>query len=331
MYLSVIIPTRNRAKYLYKALESITKQNFPKEEFEVIVVDNGSTDNTKEVVNSFQNKLKNLKYFYEKTPGLHVGRHKGLKESTADILVYADDDIEAFPTWLEGINESFEDPSVALVGGNNLPNYEVPPPQWVELLWGNTPLGQANGMYSVLDFGNKIHEIYPHFVWGCNFSIRKEVLIRVGGFHPDGMPDEFLRYRGDGESAVSGEILRSGQKTVFNPKASVYHLVPAKRMTFDYIFKRGYIQGISDSYSSIRQKHKVDPRRTIRTSILRQIHHLRMQVNGLISTGMRPHDQFRLGWFKGYLYHQHEVSNDERLLEWVVRENYFGENGEIPI
>lgn len=305
-------------------------QTYPSNDFEIIVVDNGSTDGTKNIIESYKKILPHLIYAYEPNPGLHIGRHTGLEISLGNILVYADDDIEAFPTWLEGIAESFEDTSVALVGGNNLPNYEVPPPPWVELLWGDTPLGRANGMYSVLDFGNKIHEIYPHFVWGCNFSIRKEVLLKVGGFHPDGMPDELLRYRGDGESAVSGEILKTGKKTVFNPKASVYHFVPAKRMTFDYIFKRGYIQGISDSYSSIRQKHKVNPKMTIRTSILSRIHYLRMRVNGLISTSMRPHDQFRLGWFKGYLYHQHEVLNDEKLLEWVLRENYFGESGEIP-
>jgi glycosyltransferase involved in cell wall biosynthesis len=121
--LSVIIPTRNRANYLKNAFESIKNQSLPSNEYEVIVVDNGSTDNTKQIVEEFNSNVQNIRYFFDATPGLHIGRHIGLKESQSDILVYADDDIEAFPTWLEGIWESFQDNNVALVGGKNLPKW----------------------------------------------------------------------------------------------------------------------------------------------------------------------------------------------------------------
>lgn len=330
MRLSVIIPTRNRSPLLEKAIQSLIAQTYSPDDFEVIIVDNGSTDGTKGIFESYKAKLPNLTYIYEPSPGLHVGRHAGLEIARGDILVYADDDIEAFPTWLEGIAESFEDPSVALVGGNNLPRYESPPPPWTELLWNKTPFGRANGMYSILDFGNAIQEISPYYIWGCNFSIRKEVLLEVGGFHPDGMPDDFLRYRGDGESAVSRRVLNSGYDTIFNPKASVYHFVPAKRMTLDYIHKRGYIQGISDSYTSIRQGRKVDSKTAIRMSMSDLIHQFKTRVKGIINTDMRPQDYYRSGWLKGYLYHQHEVLKDGMLLAWILRDNYFGENGEIP-
>jgi len=330
MFLSVIIPTRNRFPLLEQAIRSLMVQTYSPDNFEIIIVDNGSTDRTKDIVESYKKELPHLIYVYEPSPGLHVGRHAGLEIARGDILVYADDDIEAFPTWLEGIAESFEDPSVALVGGNNLPRYETSPPPWVELLWSNTPFGRANGMYSILDFGSTLQEISPYYVWGCNFSIRKEVLLNVGGFHPDGMPDEFLKYRGDGESAVSRGILNAGYKTIFNPKASVYHFVLAKRMTPEYIHKRGYIQGISDSYTSIRQSRKVDPKTAIRMTMSDLIHRFKMRVIGHTNTSMRPHDYYRSGWLKGYHYHQHEVLKDEKLLVWILRDNYFGENGEIP-
>lgn len=329
-YLSIIIPTRNRSLLLEKAVRSLTVQTYSPDDFEVIIIDNGSTDATKDIVESYKSKLPHLIYVYEPSPGLHVGRHAGLEIARGDILVYADDDIEAFPTWLEGIAESFEDPSVALVGGNNLPHYETPPPPWVELLWNETLFGRANGTYSILDFGSAIQEIPPCYVWGCNFSIRKEVVLKVGGFHPDGMPDEFLRYRGDGESAVSREVFDAGYKTIFNPKASVYHFVPAKRMTPDYIHKRGYIQGISDSYTSIRQSRKVDPKTAIRMSVSDLIHRFKMCAKGHISAGMHPYETYRSGWLKGYLYHQHEVLKDEKLLAWILRDNYFSKNGKIP-
>ena len=256
MRLSVVIPTKNRSDLLSENLESLLAQTLPSEEFEVIIVDNGSTDNTKEIISSFKDKIENLKYFYIEKPGLHVGRHKGLKEATSDILVYADDDIVAFPEWLEGIWESFQDERVVLVGGKNLPKWEGEPPYWIYEMWMNiNEYGHALGHLSILDFGDEIIEIDPVYVWGCNFSIRKNVLLEAGGFHPDGFPQEMIMYRGDGETYISEYIRNRGLKALYNPKASVNHFVPRSRMTLDYFCKRSFNQGISNSYSEIRNKH----------------------------------------------------------------------------
>lgn len=317
MLLSIIIPTRNRAKYLVNALESITKQTYSKDEFEILVIDNCSTDNTKEIVQSFQSKSENLDYFFEPTLGLHAGRHRGLRESNADILVYGDDDIEAFPTWLEGIAESFEDPDVVLVGGNNLPKYESSPPAWVDDLWSYTLWGKANIAFSLLDFGERIKEISPYYVWGCNFAIRKSILLEVGGFHPDGMPEELLIYRGDGETAVSDMISGKNYKTLFNPKASVYHRVPNSRMTEEYIFKRGYIQGISNSYTDIRKGRKVASRCSEYKLLYSKL---------ALKIGLKKHGKkniFADGYNKGYYYHQREVRKRKELLDWILKPNYF--------
>ena len=128
IHLSVIIPTRNRSVLLDKTLQSISAQTFSADRFEVIIVDNGSTDETPAIANRYRGTLKNLKYFYEANPGLHVGRHCGLRESQGSILTYADDDIEAFPTWIEGIYESFLQEDVGIVGGKDVPLYEAPSP-----------------------------------------------------------------------------------------------------------------------------------------------------------------------------------------------------------
>jgi glycosyltransferase involved in cell wall biosynthesis len=188
---------------------------------------------------------------------LHIGRHRGLKESKSDILVYADDDIEAFPSWLEGIWESFQDADVVLVGGKNLPVWETEPPYWIYEMWMNiNEYGHSLGYLSILDFGEAIREIPPDYIWGCNFSIRKSILLEAGGFHPDGFPQEMIQYRGDGESAVSEYIRKKGYKTIYNPSASVYHFVSRNRMTLDYFCKRAFNQGISDSFAEIRKKIK---------------------------------------------------------------------------
>jgi glycosyltransferase involved in cell wall biosynthesis len=323
MYLSVIIPTRNRSTQLKKAIESLTLQTYQRENFEIIIVDNGSTDETRNVVESCKQYLPNMSYIYEPKLGLHIGRHAGLAIAKGEILVYGDDDIEAFPTWLEGIAESFQDPNVSLVGGNDLPRFESAPPDWVEQMWQKTPWGKTIGVYSLIDFGNEVKKISPHYVYGCNFSIRKKVLLEVGGFHPDGMPDDLLKYRGDGESAVSDGILLNGYKTLFNPKASVYHWVPKSRMSMEYVYKRGYIQGISNSYADIRKDGKLSRTKGFQYSFKRLINIFNLVIKKLLMKKRSPIDYFYTGYLDGLRYHHRITSNDKEMLDWILKKDYF--------
>ncbi len=304
--LSVIIPTRNRASLLQKTLYSITRQTFPKEVFEVIIVDNGSTDNTQQVVEEFRNKIINLIYIYDNNPGLHVGRHRGLITAKSEILVYADDDIEAFPSWLEAIFETFKNDDVALVGGKVLPNFEVEPPEWIIEMWNKNKIVSY---LSIIDLGDDLNEIDPYYVFGCNFSVKKSILFEAGGFHPDGMPENLIKYRGDGETHVSSFIKKSGYKTIYNPKASVYHFVSKERMTKEYFAKRAFNQGISDSYTDVRNGFK------------RSLFKFRMKI--FIKKYFFRHDVFfEENYLKGYQYHQNEFKNDKKLEEWIKKENY---------
>jgi len=303
--LSVIIPTRNRASLLYNTLESLTRQTYPAASFEVIVVDNGSTDATAEVCHHFKQRILNLKYLSVSSPGLHNGRHAGLKKSIGEILVYADDDIEAMPTWLEGVAESFGDPQTGLVGGKILPKFESQPPEWVTALRRKTDSGWSLGWYSILDFGDIPHEIPHEYIWGCNFSIRKHILQEAGGFHPDSLPQEIIKYRGDGETAVSIAVRKLGYKALYNPKASVHHVVPEKRLTQDYIYQRAYNQGISDSYSSIRASRTFS------------------EVKQYNSPGNTINDIVNRGFVDGFNYHQQLAKSDEKLQAWIFKESYF--------
>ena len=312
MFLSVTIPTRNRAQYLSGVLESLTRQTYPMDRFEVLVVDNGSTDKTQEICSSFADRIPQLRYLFEGTPGLHAARHLGLKEAKSDLLVYGDDDIEAFPTWLEGIADAFGDERVVLVGGKNLPKFQLEPPVWIRRTWEKSRKGGGMLPYlSILDLGDEIKEISPYYVFGCNFSICKSVLLEVGGFHPDAMPPELIRYRGDGETHVSRFIIEQGYKALYHPKASVYHLVPTERTTVDYFCHRAWLQGISDSYTAIRDG---------RCSFLSYLVGLSRTAKMLFSR--KPTSTFFLHYLKGFLYHQREVKGDPALRDWVMKESY---------
>jgi hypothetical protein len=279
----------------------------------------------------------NLRYFFMSEPGLHVGRHKGLFEARTHILVYADDDIIASSTWLEGIVESFQDPAVVLTGGNNRPLFQKEPSWWLEYMWRPNSLGRrCLPDLSILDFGEKIQEIAPNYVWGCNFSIRKNVLLEAGGFHPDGMPREHSHLRGDGESSVSAFIKEKGYKTLFNPKASIHHVIPEERMSVDYFKRRAFNQGISDSYTQIRLQSGVcaapkSPYRYFQDAVTR----LRMMLHmgrvayaaSLKATQILSYpclsQRIQMAYDKGYAFHQEKIRKDPSLLEWVLKSHYY--------
>lgn len=113
--ISVIVVTFNRAKSLQDTLLSLTRQE--RQPDETIVVDNASTDNTKETVLSFRNKL-NIKYVYEKRRGIPYARNTGIENATKDIIAFIDDDSVADRNWLKYLEIPFiKDPHIGVVGG----------------------------------------------------------------------------------------------------------------------------------------------------------------------------------------------------------------------
>lgn len=334
--LTVIIPTLNRAESLKIALNSMVKQTLPQTEFELIVVDNGSTDKTKEIVESFRSKIANLQYWYEQKPGLHAGRHLGLEKSKSNILVYADDDIEAFPGWLAAIKDTLKDKKVHLVGGKNLPKFAVDPPCWLKEIWSKERrYGKAFSYLAISDLGDEVKEIDPYYVWGCNFSIRKSVLLEAEGFHPDGVPPELIKYRGDGEGYVSRFVLAKGYKAIYNPKASIYHLISKEKMTLGYLCQKAYMAGVSESYAETRYRKegcsvKKQANWLKRVGLIENyLKRIPSKLKKFLKKKREKEDESRIveerlgrSYREGFNYHQKEVFRDKKLLEWVKKRNY---------
>jgi hypothetical protein len=258
-------------------------------------------------------------------PGLVAGRHKVLAESEADVLIYLDDDVTLPPGWRERILEPFENPEVHFVGCRYLPDYEHEPPPWMAGLWSESDGFRMLGHLSLLDGGTKSRFYDPCFVWGLCYAVRRETLIKLGGFNPDGYPWELRCFRGDGETAPSMRAKTLGLKAFYQGATHVLHKVPAGRMTPEYFERRSFLQGISDSFTQVRQdwgpqpepaKHWKDWLRPIkrarqRAAILR--HPTTEGVQHLMHVSHRA----------GYLFHQNEVRNDPKLLDWVLRPDYF--------
>lgn len=295
--------------------------------YEVIVVNNASTDNTKNVIEELNhNRSKKLVYIDETRLGLHHARHAGASIAQGDILVFCDDDIVASQGWLDAIFQSFSDEKVGLVTGKISPCYEVEPPCWIEFLWTETRHGRSLGFLSLLDMGDKTKEIPPTYCYGCNFSIRKKILYECRGFNPDGMPQELICFRGDGETALAMAASRH-YKIVYNPQASIKHYIPKSRMTIDYICKRAFNQGVSDSYSHIRKQGKVS-----RFAEMENLLRLSKRVARKLLAGfkndnfmnyIRVHYQLEKFYQQGWRFHQNQARRNRDLLEYILKPSYF--------
>jgi GT2 family glycosyltransferase len=240
--ISAIICTHNRDIYLGAAIDSLLAQNFTAN-FEIVVVDNGSSDRTREVVEQ-RSHHPHIKYIFEPTLGLSVARNTGAKSSSADILAYLDDDAEASPQWLQVLYSAYQNnPKIAIAGGKVTLIWPpgIEPPKWI------SPGLSANlGTY---DLGDK--DLYieqpgstPR---GLNYSIRRSFLEEIGGFDPQlGRVGKNLL--SNEELQMTEFALQRGWQVAYLPQALVAHNVAPERLKPSWFLNRGWWQGISECY-----------------------------------------------------------------------------------
>lgn len=324
MIASIIIPTYNRYFFLRDLIHSLDLQVYDKNDFEIIIVDNGSTDDTRSCKSIFEHQYPqlNIKYLLEPTPGLLSGRHTGAIHSSSDILIFVDDDIITTPNWLCSIVDSFEKyPDINLIGGRNLPLYKSIVPSWVEYFWSENVFGKVCGWLSLLDFGEIEKVIPPGFVWGLNYSIRKSALFELGGFHPDNIPDDLQYFQGDGESGLSAKAEKRKMSALYQPDALVYHQIPESRLTYHYFEKRAFYQGVCNSYSNIRRLGKVT--KNYPNSVYKKLkYYLSIVLKGGFKKAYLTY-KFERKNKEGYKYHQNAVLANQKLYDWVMKEDYW--------
>jgi glucosyl-dolichyl phosphate glucuronosyltransferase len=150
--ISVCVYTHNRARLLPRVLESICAQTLPQSEFEVIVVDNRSTDDTCSVVEGFFRRILNLRYLYEEKIGSAVARNRCWREASGEQVAFIDDDGKAPPDWLRVAAKVIRELAPDLFGGPIYPFYEAPKPDWFRDDYGAYSLGlQARFLMSPMN------------------------------------------------------------------------------------------------------------------------------------------------------------------------------------
>jgi glucosyl-dolichyl phosphate glucuronosyltransferase len=324
--ISIIIPTFNREALLRRTLESVASVVSATDAVEIIIVDNGSTDQSAKVCQILKEKFCRLewRYFYEDMPGLLSGRHRGAAEARGEVLAYLDDDAVLAPTWLESLKDAFQDPGVALVGGPSLPFYDVPPPAWAKALWLEVEEGLICGSLSLIDLGKAKKVIDPRFVWGVNLSIRKNIFRECEGFHPDCIPKSLQRYQGDGETGLTLKVKEKRLPAVYHPGVAVAHIIPASRLTPEALEQRAFYQGVCDSYTRIRRDGFATKSRQKSWRDLVGATKWKLERQTIVRSPTSENILVLVGRARtaGARFHQNEVQKDPGLLEWVLKPNY---------
>jgi glycosyltransferase involved in cell wall biosynthesis len=248
--ISLIIPTYNRAASLKRALESVVNLDYPSDRYEIIVVDNGSTDATPTVVKEVRNTNPecSLSYVREERLGLHNARHAGVWVAKGNILLFTDDDATFDPGWLRAYEEAFNShPEMAAAGGPVRPSWETPPPQWLVEFMGDV---KTFGILSLIEPYDDFRLNADGIFFGVNMAIRAKVLLEMGGFNPDAFGDAWL---GDGETGLIYKLWDHRMLIGYVPDALVYHHIPPERMTVQYLRVRMANQGVCDLYSDFHR------------------------------------------------------------------------------
>ena len=239
--ISAIICTHNREDYLGAAIDSLLEQDFA--DYEVIVVDNASTDSTRAIVEA-RLPHPRLQYVYEANLGLSVARNAGAAVATGEILAYLDDDAEASSGWLTALAQIYEqDTTVAIAGGKVT---LIWPPNCTPPKWMSTGMTGNLGAY---DLGDEIVYIEQPGLTprGLNYSITADFLEKIGGFDVNlGRVGKNLL--SNEELYMTEKALNMGYRVAYLPDALVAHNVAPSRMVPTWFIRRSWWQGISECY-----------------------------------------------------------------------------------
>ena len=239
--LSIVIATYNRSSQLINLLQSVVEQTLPREEWECVVVNNNSTDDTALAFENFSARYPdyNLRMVLEANQGLSYARNRGIRESEGEYIAIVDDDERIAPEFVASYVALFDNvPDAVAAGGPIVAEHPTGRPRWMSAF---TERPIANTMY----FGDEVREFPRGRVpGGGNMALRRSAVRRYGVF------DTSLGYVG--ESLVGGEesdlferLQIAEAKYYYVPKAVMYHVIPKEKLTADYLRRLSYNVGVS--------------------------------------------------------------------------------------
>ncbi|PZD74231.1 GalNAc(5)-diNAcBac-PP-undecaprenol beta-1,3-glucosyltransferase [Acaryochloris thomasi RCC1774] len=246
--ISAIICTFNRSKYLQKAIQSLIDQTLEKYEYEILVVDNCSVDDTRKVVDDKSRIAGNLHYIYESEIGLSKARNTGWEAAKGEYIAYLDDDAIATPHWLATLLHNFENitPKPACIGGKIDPIWEAERPEWLP--------DKLLPYLTILDWSSELIIIDENqYIAGANMAFTQQALTLANGFQTK-FGRRGKKLLSNEELVLQNQIRKHGLDIYYNPEAVVEHHVVADRLQQNWFVKRTYWQGVSRAFLIVSEQ-----------------------------------------------------------------------------
>lgn len=237
---SVVVCTYNREKYIGETLEHLVNQSSSKELYEVIIINNNSTDGTEEICQKLIKRHPgvNWEYINEKNQGHTFARNAGIKASSGALIAFIDDDAFVEGNYVEEIIDFFsKHPKVKAAGGKITPRYETSEPEWMS--------PYLLPLVSALDMG-----IRPKPFKRGKFPIGANMVYREAVFREYGTFDVNFGRRGTGleggdEKELIYRLQDKAEQVYYVPAIHVSHIIPGRRLQMDYI--KGLAEGVARS------------------------------------------------------------------------------------
>jgi glycosyltransferase involved in cell wall biosynthesis len=229
MKISVILCTYNRSRELRSALASLASSRVDNSvAWQILVIDNNSTDDTAAVVREFAKKYPSrFVHIFEAAQGKSHALNRGIREAEGDILAFTDDDVIVEPDWLENLIRPLHVSLYDGVGGRTLPMDGFAPPPWLSLKqrFALAPL-------AIFDCGTEAMDLHePPF--GNNMAFRREVFSKYGDFRADLGPRPGSEIRCE-DTEFGQRLLVGGGRLRYEPSAVLYHTIAEKRVKKQY-------------------------------------------------------------------------------------------------
>lgn len=238
MELSICIPTFNRSEELAKTLESARGIEIPPVGVELLIVDNNSTDTTRDVVEARVADFPfPLRYVFEGKQGANRARNAGIRAARGRIVAFMDDDVEIAPRWANAMLQAFRETGAAAIGGKTWLVYPASRPEWIR--------ADDEDWLSRVDLGLQRTQAGPKQLCSCNLGFDRAWLERVGDFREDlGRVGSCLL--SNDETELMERLVAAGGQLYYDPAPMVGHRVSIGRLQRRWFWRRIYWQGRGD-------------------------------------------------------------------------------------
>lgn len=243
--ISLVICTRNRNDMIIDVLNSAQSQTFDKSQFEVLILDQSTNEETKKIAENY----KDFKYIKLNSTGIAISRNEGIKLSQGEIIAFVDDDVYFDKDYLQSIHDFFKFSELKpdMVGGKTILDLLGEKPKWLEK--------DLFGILATADYGDepKLYDGHiKHVPYTCNMAVKRECAEAIGEFS--------MFYKMNEDVLFAQSAKEKGFVVAYNPKMTVHHKISQDRMTYNYYKSRYYCHGMSDAhlYYYLNQYSKKD-------------------------------------------------------------------------